>query len=105
MRKIYKGADVDKKVDEYKGLDNRDLKLIAMEEWNIPRPLRNHKVLDIMEKIGKMEPGEMVKGTAVSREEAKLLRSAVYRLIKRHELGVTVVLRGKDLYLKMGDGE
>ena len=89
-----------KKADEYHGIDNRDLKLINVEAWEVPRPLRNPRVKEIMETIVRMEPGEMVKGYKGQREEAKLLQSSLWRLVKRHELGVKVILRGAEIYLK-----
>lgn len=89
-----------KDVTVYRGLDNQDLKQINMDPWDIPFPLRNPKVRHIMGLISGMEPGEMVKGYEGSREEAKNLQSAVWRLIKRYEVDARVVLKGKEVFLQ-----
>lgn len=88
------------KEDVYKGIDNRDLRLINVEPWEIPRPLRNEKVRVILARINIMEPGEVVKAENVAGAEVWRIRSAVWRLVKKHELGVTITVRQGQLYIR-----
>ena len=90
-------------------MDNEDLKFININPWDIPKLYPNSAVRAVLEQILKMEPGEVVlwKGTVVdgrlietTTEEVRLLRSAVWRQIQRHELGAAVIVRGGKMYLK-----
>lgn len=86
--------------DDYKGLDNRDLKLRNLEDWQIPGSVRNPKVRMIMGHLSKMKPGESVKMEGATPQQATLLRSAVWRLVKRREMGIIVRKVGGDLYFR-----
>lgn len=83
----------------YSGIDNRDLRLINVSPWEIPRPLRNEKVRVILAKINIMEPGEIIKAEMPAKE-VWLIRSAVWRLVKKHGLGVVVTVRQGQLYIR-----
>lgn len=87
-------------LDRYRGLDNRDLKLRNLADWEFPKPLSNYRVIEIVRMIPEMEAGEMRLAYKGTRYEAKLLQSALWRLIKQHQMGVHVVLKDVEIYLR-----
>ena len=100
LLKIYIGGSMETDLDRYHGLDNRDLKLRNLAAWEFPKPLTNYRVIEIVRMIPDMEAGEMKLGYKGTRYEAKLLQSALWRLIKQHAMGVQVVLKGVEIYLR-----
>lgn len=91
---------MEKDLDRYRGLDNRDLKLRNLADWEFPKPLSNFRVIEIVRMIPEMEGGEMKLAYKGTRYEAKLLQSALWRLIKQHQMGVHVVLKDVEIYLR-----
>lgn len=92
---------MEKSILDYKGLDNRDLKLLNVEDWEIPIPwLRNPKIKKIMGCVQKMEPGEVVKTYISTRREAMQLQSALWRLFNKHKIDVKIMRRDRNIFLK-----
>jgi len=81
-------------------IDNEDLKLINLDPWDIPKLYRDRQVAWILAKLKEMQPGEARKVEGVKRERVRLLRSAVWRQIKRHDLDGKVVVRRWEIYLE-----
>ena len=96
----FEGVFVERKADVYKGLDNRELKLINLPEWHFPSAIRNPKVKEIMDRIATIAPNDVALVWRGTPSEAKRLHSAVWRLIKKHEIGAVVMMRGGEIYLR-----
>lgn len=85
-------------------MDNHDLKLINLNPWDVPIPYKNHQVRRILEMAAKMEQGELARVDGIKKEQIWLLRSALWRQIRRHELHTQVFVRNGQMYLrKLGE--
>lgn len=79
---------------------NVDLKFINLAPWDVPRPYRDPDVRAILNHILTMQPGQAIQVQDLPQERVTLVRSALWRQIKRHELDARVIMRGGYLIVK-----